>query len=89
MYFNKIDCFLAKNGALRSGSRLTEQQIRQIRTVIDELDLQPPLHFQVALLPRNRGIYARLFMIRRLRQYDVIERGNMLFLINVNQEIQE
>ena len=89
MYFKKIECFLAENGALRAGVRLTPRQVRQIRNIITEKNLPAPLHFHVALFKENKGIFARLLLLKRLPQYDVIRVENMLLIINVHQEIQQ
>ena len=67
MYFHKIECFLAERGVVRSSTRLTPTQRREVRTAIEEINLQPPLHFHVALLKKNAGIYAKLALLRRFR----------------------
>ena len=87
MFFRKIKCFFAENRSLRSESSLTTLQIRRIRNALAENHLEPPLHFDVAFLRNNAGIYARLLMLRRLGQFHVIKRRNMLIIVNLDQDL--
>ena len=89
MFFRKVKCFFAENRSLRAEATLTTLQRRVIRNALAENYLEPPLHFDVAFLRNNAGIYARLLMLRRQREYHVIKRRNMLIIVNLNQELHE
>ena len=89
-YFKNIKCVFRENGSIRANDKLTGRQLREIHSALAERDLQPPVHFHVAFITQNRGIYAKLMLLKRLEQYRVIRTENLfIFIRNDVQETQD
>ena len=71
---------MSKNGHIRSNPKLSEEKRRNIRHFLHVRDLHGELHFHVACINENKGVYAKLKLLKSTKKYEVMK-FNEIFII--------
>ena len=81
MYFKYNKCILTADGHIRSRDKMDNGLLREIVLDVKKVRETRPVHFLVANLQKNQGLYAKLFMLKREKLYDCIFSNSYIVLI--------
>ena len=81
MYFLHTKCVLHTNGRVKLSKRINPLLLSQVLDKVKEKRQTRPVHFMVAKMKRNPGLYAKLLMLRRENLYEVVLSDCYLILI--------